>query len=212
VPLWDNHERRVLSVLRGALDLLAAQRPTGDEADLNRALYGCILTANANIRKAGGEAFDYPPTWEGRNPPTPATLALPAERKIPDFLWGYIDHNANDAQEGARLFCIECKKLGARTAAGRIFTVDYITHGVHRFVHQDWRYGKDVPSGAMVGYVENLRSTDILREVNAAAKRSALPSLRRAGSSGSREELEHTLKRTFAVSPFLLRHMWTRIA
>ncbi|HEX5544556.1 MAG TPA: hypothetical protein VFX10_03600, partial [Nitrospira sp.] len=199
--------RRVLSLLQDALALLHADGDDGtsSEPDLNRRLFECLLKANENDRRRGGNRyFDYPPTWEGRNPPTPDTLDTTAELKIPDFYWGYLDHDEPDAARCARNFVIECKRLGSVTGSGRALNLCYVEYGVVRFVHPAWRYGKDVADGAMVGYIQSMDPDGILADVNSAARQRCLPEL-------CKDELErgviwltlsHSLSRPFEVTPF----------
>lgn len=208
VPLWDRHERRVLDVVRRALVLLAERLPLSGEPALNRELYLCMLHANQQIYREGGDYLDHAPVWEARNPPTPDTLGSPSERKIPDFYFGILDHAATEARRGVRNFVVECKRLGPETASGWNFNAQYIDAGVRRFVDADWRYGKDVASGAMVGYVEMMDLSDALIEVNASSIAQGLPALVPTGDSQSIRELMQVLTRPFEVSPFRLVHVW----
>lgn len=213
LPLWERHEQRVLSILRSALVRLRSKEPKGDELKLNRALYFCILEVNNENRQSGDSWLDYPPLLEGRNPPTPETEGLATERKIPDLQWSYIDHQASDPRCGVRTFAIECKRLGSRSGAGAILSLRYVDDGVRRFVDLEWQYGKDVATGAMVGYVESLTSIGLVMEVNKRLNHLCLPSLTLRQESEDRlTEMEHFLDRSFELTPFRLVHLWIDIS
>ncbi len=212
IPLWERHEQRVLNLVGDALSLLSAQSITGDEAEFNRELYFCLLRANRQNRDQNDNWFDYSPVWEARNPPTRATTGNSSEFKIPDFYLGYIDHDEPDPERCSRNFVIECKRLGAPTASGWAFNVHYVEDGIIRFIHPGWRYGKDVSSGAMVGYIESMEPGAILAEVNATAEKRGVPGLgRRSTGGGQIHHLDHSLRREFPVSPFRLTHIWADV-
>jgi hypothetical protein len=210
LPLWERHETRVLNIVRSALALLATRLPSGGEPLLNRELYFCILEANrADQRDKGRDWFDHPPVWEGRNPPTPDGAAAASESKVPDFHWSYLDHDEPDPARSARHFVIECKRLGQPTPAGWTFNTHYVEDGIRRFVDPAWRYGRDVASGAMVGYLEAMSVDAILAEVNAAATVHTLPAITlKVKHPPSVHELDHDLERSFAITPFHLTHLW----
>jgi len=208
LPLWERHEERVLAILRRALVLLGHQLPLRGEPALNRALYFCILTANKEQREGGGEFFDYQPVWEGRNPPSPDTLSSSSERKIPDFYWGFIDQEEPDPHRAVRNFTIECKRLGPTSAGGWAFNTRYVDDGVIRFIDPRWRYGKDVSSGAMIGYIENSTALAVLADVNAIASVRSVPVLAEVRVVEPLYELTHAFVRSFAISPFRLTHLW----
>lgn len=209
LPLWDRHESRVLGLLRDALLLLARDRPTGGEVEISRHLYMCILRANRENQGRSDNWFDYPPIWEGKNPPHPDTEREQAEKKIPDFQWGYIDHQERDPERSARHFTIECKRLGIPTKNGWAFNLHYVEDGIRRFCDVGHRYGNATRSGAMVGYVESMTIGAVLREVNSAAATLGIAQLRREAASGRRlYELRHEFDRAFEETPFRLTHLW----
>lgn len=210
LSLWERHEQRVLAILRSALVRLSTRNPEGNELELNRELYLCILEVNGENKESGSDAwFDYPPTPDGRNSPTPDTQGSPSERKIPDLQWGYFDHQATDWHHGVRSFVIECKRLGTPSSSGRAFNVQYVDDGVRRFVDLQWRYGKDVATGAMVGYVESLTMAKIVADVNLALNRLGVPALALpAGMVGPLIQMQHRLDRPFEITPFRLVHLW----
>lgn len=211
LPLWERHEQRALNLVRDALHLLCVKSISGGEPEFNRELYFCLLKANRNNRSRNENWFDHPPVWEARNPPTRATTGTSSESKIPDFYLGYIDHDESDPERCARNFVIECKRLGSPTLSGRTFNVRYVEDGIIRFIHPSWRYGKDVASGAMVGYMESMDADSILAEINATAAKHGIPTLACRSSGRTVHHLDHSLRRDFPVSPFRLTHIWANV-
>jgi hypothetical protein len=212
LPIWERHESRVLAVLREALLIPARDAVTGTEPELNRRLYLALLEANRVVREAGGDCFDYPPAFEARNPPHPATGGATSERKIPDLSWSYLDHEQRDPEASGRHFVVECKRLGHASPAGWVFNERYVTDGINRFVDVEWRYGSGVSSGAMVGYVQSSTNAAILMEVNAATTAAGVAQLTAvAMGPGPLHELIQTLDRGFPLSPFRLQHVWVNL-
>ena len=211
--LWERHEQRVLAILRSALHRLRTKGLHGDERTLNRELYFCILEVNAQNKESGDDSwFDYAPIYEGRNPPTPDTEDSASEWKIPDLQWGYIDHQEPNPRRSVRNFAIECKRLGTRSSSGWEFNVHYVKNGVRRFTDSQWRYGKDVASGAMAGYVESMTREEIVAEVNRALNKIGVPTLTFPPEAGSPlVETEHSFDRPFEIRPFRLVHLWIDI-
>lgn len=210
LPLWERHEARVLAILRGALELLRTRWPTGGEPELNRELFLCILDVNRRNQDAGGDYwFEYAPAYEARNPPTPDTEDSASEKKIPDLYWGYLDHQEPDPRRSSRNFVIECKRLGAPSAAGWAFNMHSIEDGARRFLHPEWRYGKDVASSAMVGYIQSMEPDKILDEVNLLGPAYGLSPITRSESpTPPLHELVHAFDRGFHLTPFRLFHIW----
>lgn len=215
LPLWERYERSVLEVFLLALNLLRGKKlaATVDENDINRALYLCLRAANLGLRKHG-RGLESTPTLEAPIQPDPANQErVPQEFKRPDFQCELID----DQAEVCRHYHIECKRLGARPSRGRDLTEEYVSRGVSRFRDDTHRYGHRCCSGAMIGYIQNLGVDDalsldgILSRVNAANQRLglsliALSATRWKPSDVSR--LDQSFVRTFAISPFDLRHLW----
>jgi hypothetical protein len=210
--LWKSHETQVLETLLEALMLLAGTEgcECQDEPELNRRLFFCLREANRNRYLRGEKAFDYPPTWEARNPPSPSdSKGVSRERKIPDFYYGYEDHHCLDPVGWSRYFVIECKRLGVKSSSGWRFVDEYVVSGIVRFVKEEWGYGKDSPAGAMVGYVQSLSFQDASTEVNAVAQREGVvPLALRTSPEESIQVSDHLLDRPFAHSPFNLIHLW----
>jgi hypothetical protein len=184
-------------VLSEALARFEMPDPRESEDELNRRLYRCIVEAAGEIEKR--EGIELPVVVpEGRNPP----LVSDKERnerefKVPDFYWAYHDH---DGDEPARQFVVECKRL-TRASQGWVYTEQYVTAGVMRFIAVTHAYGKATPSGAMVGYLQELDHDAALVAVNACLKGAGLRELRPP-------TLDHLLDRSFPDSPYCLRHLW----
>lgn len=211
LPLWERHEQRVLAILHSALHLLRTKEPEGHEPKLNRDLYLCILRVNRENHASGGPVFDFPPILDGRNPPTPDTEDSASERKLPDLSWRYIDHQEPDPHRSVRAFAIECKRLGSPSSSGWNFNLRYATDGVRRFTDPDSGYGRDVASGAMVGYVESLTFEQIVAEVNEVLTQFGVPPLALPPADGPLTEMDHSFARPFPISPFRLAHLWIDI-
>jgi hypothetical protein len=208
VDLWERHTERCLQILREALIMLNQGPPDERETDLNRRLYLAIIDAHATAARGGVEqlAVVVP---EGRSPPVASDAERAArEAKIPDFYWAYVDHLAEPG--ASRQFVLECKRLTESTR-NWIYTERYVHEGVVRFITPEHAYGKDTPSGAMVGYLQAIDFDQALNEVNACAASLGIPPLAARGDpSAALAEFDHRLSRSFAVSPFLLTHIWAR--
>jgi len=204
LDLWARHERWCLQVLTAALERFDLPDPSESEDELNRRLYGRIVEASRAIEKR--EGIELPVVVpEGRNPP----LASDRERcerefKVPDFYWAYHDH---DGDEPTRQFVVECKRL-TRASRGWIYTDQYVTAGVMRFIAVTHGYGKAAPSGAMVGYLQEFDHDAALAAVNACLESGSLPQLQPAKETTPLPILDHLLDRSFPDSPFRLRHLW----
>jgi hypothetical protein len=189
--LWQKHCDAVIAILQKALDLMAADDVSGLEPALNRALCLYFLKAMSLRRKEGLFVPGGLPIMEARNQPTPATEGKSSEDMIPDIQWGYQDEQA-DAMRSARLFHIECKRLGNSTLSGR-----YVSNGIWRFIDSHWSYGKDVADGAMVGYVKSSGSATALVEVNRASSSKGIPPLAGLSEAGARRDFIHQFERSF---------------
>jgi hypothetical protein len=211
IDLWANHERRCLEVLRAALELLGLPDDTESEVDINRRLYGCLIRASHAIAARDGSESLAAPVPEGRNPPVASDAQRATrEHKIPDFYWAYIDHLATNPMAAARQFVVECKRLTTRSR-NWVYTAQYVDAGIVRFVTVEHSYGKESPSGVMVGYLQLMNLEQALSEVNARAVGKSLPPLHLVNNDGRMPvELSHELVRSFPDSPFRLIHLWLR--
>jgi hypothetical protein len=212
INIWRSHEKRVLEVFEEALLLLRQKANLGkSEVLLNRELFFCLLEANNKLRKLG-RGFDYPPTTEGKNPPSPDDeCRAKREDKIPDFSWGFIDDTQTDPRRGARFFVIECKRLGTAPRSDWILNENYIAHGINRFIADEYGYAKGEASGAMIGYVQDMQFDQILQHVNDTATTASIPLLMlsmEGWQDKNISRLYHKLSRSFLASSFLLQHLW----
>lgn len=78
---WDDHERRVLDMLRTALVRLRDEGVLGNEDELSRELLDLLRPVNRQNQNSNSDLWlDEMPIWEARNPPTPDTVT---SRSIP---------------------------------------------------------------------------------------------------------------------------------
>ncbi len=209
--LRARREALYLTILDEALVLFEDRASASDEFGLNRELYQCIIEVMLERGARGVPTLDIPPVYDGPNAPLDEQPTS-YERKRPDLRWEVIDHDARDLQRAVVPFVIECKRLG-RPVGKRVLTELYATTGIHRFVHEDWSYGRNAGSGVMIGYVQNGDFSQLFAEVNAEVGRLGLPDLCNIDLPRLRlQRSEHTLERGFALSPYKLLHMWVDIA
>jgi len=211
--LWANHERRVLNILTLALEML---REDGDldinEDGLNRKLCRRILRAN-RIFWDQGEGIPSIPMYEAHNQPD-ANDEERARRedKKPDFQWGLFDYSEPDLDKSAKIYVIECKRLGTPITKSWVFNKNYVKNGIIRFLKAEYGYGKSVSSGVIVGYIRSMDFQDILSEVNSCAEEESLPEIMLSSDEWNEEgvsRLEEELQRPeVSPSPFNLRHLW----
>ncbi|MBF8254377.1 MAG: hypothetical protein HW373_1072 [Deltaproteobacteria bacterium] len=207
--LWTKRTARFLAILERALQLLGCQTALGSaEVALNRRLYWCLLEASRGLYPAE----DCAPSPECNNQPDPDDqVRAKREDKRPDFQWIFLDRYESDLHRSSKQFVVECKRLGVPQRADWILNANYIEHGVWRFVAPEWSYAKRFPSAAMVGYWQSMQADDVLREVNAAAGKRGVSTLklqREGWPTRGVSKLEHRFNRPFPVSPFFLRHFW----
>jgi hypothetical protein len=212
INLWERHERRCVQMLRDAIALLADGPADEGEPDLNRRMYRAIIAVQGADARRGLEQLSII-VPEGRNPPVASDARRTArEHKIPDFYWSYVDYLAPAPDAIARQFVVECKRLTAATKNWD-YIAQYIHAGVLRFVTEEHGYGKESPSGAMIGYLQTIDIVDALNGVNAHARANGLSTLViRDRSLDGLVELDHRLDRSFPDTPFLLMHFWTRVS
>jgi hypothetical protein len=206
-----------MAIFKDALRLLRDEPPdAADEHELNRSLHLKVVTVlHRRLRDGPEPLYSSPPVWEGQNPPSPTTEGTGAEAKRPDFYWGYVDGTESDVERSSKHLVIECKRLGRWD-----FNRKYVRNGIVRFVAPEHSYGKDAPSGAMIGYVQSMETYEILTIVNEEIASVPLPALgpveitdNSTDSSGATpgdalNYFEHTLTRSFPVDPFRLLHIW----
>ena len=147
---------------------------------------------------------------EARNPPAASDLERNTrEYKIPDFRWGYVDAQADDPNDGAKQFFVECKRL---TQPQNHYAREYVVSGIERFRSPGHAYGKDMPKGAMIGYLQDISFNDAVRLVNKTTTAKSITPLtlvERDSSDGA--VFQHDFDRPFPMSPFVLVHIWARM-
>jgi hypothetical protein len=212
IDLWQRHEQRCLQTLRAAIVRLATGPADEGEPELNRRLYRAIIAVQGADARDGLEQLSVV-VPEGRNPPVASDAQrAPREHKIPDFYWAYVDYLDPDPDAVACQFIVECKRLTAPTKDWD-YIARYVHSGILRFVTEEHGYGKDTSSGAMLAYLQDIDADQALRGVNAHVRASGLPALTiRDRTVDALIELDHQLVRLFPDSPFLLTHLWTRVA
>lgn len=195
-------------VLRALNKLREIDRlPEGENA-LNSKLLDCLRIAAKEIRPTG----NYP-LIRAECPPLPYGQSEETSRRLkatPDFVWGYVDYSEPDALRNAREFTIECKRLRQASASWN-YNESYVEDGIKRFLDTAKNYGIGVSSGVMIGYWQAMDADGVLQEVNAAAEAWSIPILILGGNGwqlASISKLNHSLIRTFPISPFQLEHFW----
>ncbi len=209
LDLWGQHEALCLRLLRQALSDLASKATLEqDEDTLNRELYKAIIRCSQSVAEPGEHLPVVVP--EGRNPPVSSDRER-AERefKIPDFYWAYIDQYANDSDDAAKQFVVECKRL---TTPSADYARKYVKSGIARFMNVGHGYGKGVGSGAMVGYLQHMVLDDAIHRINGIAEAEGIPPLNLGWRANeTRAEFHHDVTRPFPMSPFRLAHIWWRM-
>jgi hypothetical protein len=212
LDLWEQRRRACLEVLASALASLPRGSSDEPEDDVNRRLFFCIDRAtHARMQLPGCLVGAI--AYEARNSPSVGDAERAArEMKRPDFVWAWIDDLAPDPAASRREFVVECKRLAPQSGRWR-FTRNYITEGVARFIAREHGYGKDMRSGAMVGYLQKIGLAEALSQVNTTATALAIPVIQLRSADGEAGAvLDHEVTRSFAETPFRLDHVWTRLA
>lgn len=212
INYWEKHERRVLEVLVIALRMLLAEAPLKKSEDsINRRLYIHVLDAIRVLYEQGVRFVSYP-MYEARNQPVAEDLERSSrESKRPDLQFAYIDHHEPNPSASAKQYVVECKRLGDSGRSDWVLNENYIKYGIIRFRDANFGYAKSQPSGAMIGYIQNMTLESILGEVNETALKNGLPELCLSTDEwlrGDVSQLEHQFERSFEPSSFILRHLW----
>jgi len=208
---WEKYKRKIFEVMIEALSILQDETHLEeDEPVLNRRLYNCFVQANHRLK-----LNHHVPTCEGKNPPDPDDEERAArENKIPDFYWHLLDPTVLDSRRCVRRFVLECKRLGKPSSSGWILNENYVQNSIHRFMIEEYGYGKGDGSGAMIGYVQNMEFDAIFCEVNATIdEMNGEPVTTLQPPTGGWKVdgiscLDHTLERSFPQTPFRLWHLW----
>ena len=206
--LWAKREAKCLTIIGRALSLLRqTERLPETELELNRYFYFRLLEASRELYPDD----EIAPISECSNQPDPDDYArAKREQKRPDFQWIYLDRYEPDVQRSSKQFVVECKRLGKAPRTDWILNLNYTNHGIRRFQHPDWAYAKRVQGGAMVGYWQSMDAEKTLGEVNEGCHSHSLPELSLVGTWNldGISRFDHTLERSFEISPFRLHHLW----
>jgi hypothetical protein len=134
------------------------------------------------------------------------------ERKVPDFQWEYVDHQESNSQKQYKHYHIECKRLCSPKSR---FCREYVTKGICRFRDAAHSYGKYLPSGSMLGYIQGMDPESLLAAINEEVQKEGLTQLALSAQgwhSGGTSRLDHIFDRPqVPPSPFQLRHFWIDI-
>jgi len=209
--LWERHETLVLNVF--TIALVKLQEETNlpeDEPTLNELLYTLVRDSWHKLPQ------NEKPIWSlsrnTENPPrTTSEIGQKWTRKKPDFLWSLSDSQERDSYKAIREYTIECKRL--RT--NRNFINEYVVNGIVRFLTAEQKYGNGTVSGAMIGYIQNMRHSEVLEQVNAVilkTKEFVIPEIKFTTNCQMTDKIKkgnHRLSRK-EVKPsiFDLRHIW----
>ena len=206
--LWAARQAKCFAILaRALMNLRQFENLPETEVELNRRLYFCLLTATRELYPED----EIAPVTECNNQPDPDDEArAKREQKRPDFQWVFLDRYESDPRRSSKQFVVECKRLGKALRPDWVFNLNYTNHGMVRFCDAEWAYAKRAPSGAMVGYWQNMDGNELLAEVHQGSRKTSLPDLNPVGgwSLGGVSWLEHTFDRSFEISPFKLHHLW----
>jgi hypothetical protein len=210
LKLWERHVNNLIEVFMAALMCLAKETSLPENEDgLNRALLFLARQENYRLLKKGN-GVNACIIYDSKNPPYEKDEEFPnRESKRPDFQCGYVD-----VIEGKELqFTIECKRLGETTSAGWNLNKNYSCNGVYRFKDPNFGYGKGCSSGAMIGYIQSMKRTSILKQVNQFEREYDLPPIKAKAGWKKRHvgSLKCSFERSFIIRQFNLTHLWVDI-
>jgi hypothetical protein len=158
------------------------------------------------LRDIFQKIYNINPIQEQTIQPKTDTPYSASEQKKPDF-----SLELNDDLNDGVFFHIECKRLGSATSGSWKYNEKYVENGIYRFTTDTFCYGIDSPSGAMVGYIEDMELEDILTQVNKTIDQK-LKIDKLAKITDWQEKLtthlNHSFERSFEKSPFILHHLW----
>lgn len=213
--LWERHETLVLSVFMIALVKLREETNLPeDEPTLNELLYTFVRDSWCKLPKNEKPIWSLIPNAE--NPPRiTSEIGQEWTRKKPDFRWSLSDSQERDSSKAIRDYTIECKRL--RT--NRNFINEYVVNGIVRFLTKKHKYGNGTVSGAMIGYIQNMKHIEAVEQVNAVIlkrKEFVIPIIKFTKYQQLMDRIRkgnHQLRRE-EVNPsiFDLRHIWIQLS
>ena len=158
--LWQRHENLYFKLFVKALQQLDIdENHKNDEDEISKAL--CIILNKICFEE---DNDIMPPIWEQPHQPV-QDIDITRTSKRPDFKCNILNNYASDEASYILSLDIECKKLGKQKGSWN-FNKNYFTNGVKRFDSQDHEYGKRASSGMMIGYIVNMKPSEILIAVN----------------------------------------------
>jgi hypothetical protein len=210
--LWERHETFVLNVFMIALSKLQNQANLPeDEPSLNNLLY--ILVRDSWCKLPQHEKPIWSLICNAENiPSTTDEIGQEWTRKKPDFRWSLSDSQEKDSLKAIKDYTIECKRL--REMSNRNFINQYVTEGIFRFLAKEYKYGNGTTSGAMIGYIQEMKHSDVLEQINAVIQKTGaffIPIIEFDNSQNidNIKKGNHTLERHEVDPPnFDLRHIW----
>lgn len=207
---WHQQQAEILETLELALQHLQSKQALPEQENgINRELFFSLKEIYFTQRD---DADQFPVRMECNNQPdSDDQVKVRSEDKRPDFKWGYVDTLERNPQKKAKDFDIECKRLGKPPRSDHILNKEYATKGISRFITVEHKYGKSVPAGVMIGYIQSMELPHILTEVNTNASSNGIAQLTLTAQGWQPRgisKLEHQLSRLFPISPFTLHHFW----
>jgi len=214
--LWQRHEKLILGVFIRALKMLCSEKNLPDaENRINETLYIKAKHVYLKLPSKQRPAF-FGLFLEPQNQPqTECDVGEKFLLKRPDFKWRLENKSDSNPHTAIRDYDIECKRLGKRLNKKWVLNENYVHNGILRFLNIEHNYGRGMPFGAMIGYVQNMELKDILKEINKYINRNQkhkiAPVKFPQKNIGSKEVIKTTQKlyRT-EINPasFNLRHIW----
>jgi len=165
---WNIFQQLYVKVFSSALSKLSIKSPIpGDEDAISEILdlilrEICFTIERSNpgkeIRCPVREAPVSPTTWQ--------ELKGGKKGKRPDFTCYYYNSHALSPAELEIPLHVECKLLGKPTSPSWILNKNYVKNGIKRFDCKTHEYGKQAPSGMLIGYIIDMTPHEIQKEVN----------------------------------------------
>lgn len=214
--LWQRHEELILGVITRALKKLSLEKSLPDaENRINETL--CVKARDAYFKLPSKErpAFFGLSLDPQNQPQTEEDVGKKFLLKKPDFKWRLENKSDPDPAMAIKDYDIECKRLGKPLRKDRVLNEDYVKNGILRFLNKEHSYGRGVPFGAMIGYIQNMEVKEILKEMNRCItqiQKHKIPSIKFSATRTTSKELIQTTQKLGRVEikppSFNLRHIW----
>ncbi len=164
--IWHEHETLYLSIFAQALAWLSAkQTQTDSENRISEQL--CPVLQSVCFEESDKRNCEISvPDWEKPIPPGDDNELKGGTGKRPDFTCKRCNPFASCPGEHEIAFHVECKLLGNPTSKSWIINENYIIRGIKRFDDKSHEYGKQAPSGMMIGYIISMEPEQIIDEIN----------------------------------------------